>query len=194
MATARLCSIEGCGKPHEGRGYCKGHLWRFHRHGDPIAGGLSPGDRLNFLLEVALPFAGDDCLKWPYSTTPKGYGIVTHKGRKVVASRLLCELVHGAPPSPAHEAAHGCGKGHEGCVNPRHLRWATRTENERDRAKHGTDNSGARHPAAKLSAADVREIRRMKGLVPQSHVAAQFGIHQSQVSFIQSRKAWASLD
>ena len=30
-----LCTIAGCGKPHEGRGLCKMHLTRLHRHGDP---------------------------------------------------------------------------------------------------------------------------------------------------------------
>ena len=36
MAKApRICSVEGCGKKHEGRGYCQRHLWRVRHHGDP---------------------------------------------------------------------------------------------------------------------------------------------------------------
>lgn len=27
------CSIEGCGKPHYGRGWCSMHYWRWRRHG-----------------------------------------------------------------------------------------------------------------------------------------------------------------
>ena len=32
--SKRTCTIEGCGKPHNARGYCRGHLNRFYRTGD----------------------------------------------------------------------------------------------------------------------------------------------------------------
>ena len=34
----RMCSIEGCGKPHEAKGYCKSHYRKFRQYGDPLAG------------------------------------------------------------------------------------------------------------------------------------------------------------
>lgn len=33
----RICSIDGCGKQHEGRGYCKEHYQQWYRYGDPLA-------------------------------------------------------------------------------------------------------------------------------------------------------------
>jgi HNH endonuclease len=33
MATPRLCSVDGCGKPHKGRGLCEMHLARLKHHG-----------------------------------------------------------------------------------------------------------------------------------------------------------------
>ena len=33
----RTCSIEGCGKPHDGRGFCKEHYQQWYRYGDPLA-------------------------------------------------------------------------------------------------------------------------------------------------------------
>lgn len=39
------------------------------------------------------------------------------------------------------------------------LEWNTHTENMRDRKRHGTDNTGERHPKAKLTEAMVREAR-----------------------------------
>ncbi len=39
MATSRICSIDGCGKPVKARGWCKAHHLRFLRHGSPTAGG-----------------------------------------------------------------------------------------------------------------------------------------------------------
>lgn len=34
-AGRRLCSIEGCGNPHEARGWCPKHYMRWQRNGDP---------------------------------------------------------------------------------------------------------------------------------------------------------------
>lgn len=31
----RTCTVEGCGRKHQGRGYCDTHLQRFIKHGDP---------------------------------------------------------------------------------------------------------------------------------------------------------------
>lgn len=40
----------------------------------------------------------------------------------------------GPPPTPDHEAAHRCPDGENSlCVNPAHLYWATRIENEHDK-------------------------------------------------------------
>jgi hypothetical protein len=48
-----------------------------------------------------------------------------------LVARIMCEWRHGAPPSPLHEAGHTCptGENHR-CVNPFHLEWMTRVENE----------------------------------------------------------------
>lgn len=61
-------------------------------------------------------------------------------GRSVIVARMVCEEVNGPPPTPAHQAAHSCGKGHLGCITPQHLRWATQVENEADKLIHGTHN------------------------------------------------------
>lgn len=55
-------------------------------------------------------------------------------GRKTgsaIVARLVCTRYHGEPPSELHEAGHTCPKGeNELCINPYHLRWMTRQENE----------------------------------------------------------------
>lgn len=33
MATQRICSVEGCGKPHQARGFCGTHDYRMKKHG-----------------------------------------------------------------------------------------------------------------------------------------------------------------
>ncbi len=37
------CSIPGCGKPKDARGYCPGHYARWRRYGDPLGGGAARG-------------------------------------------------------------------------------------------------------------------------------------------------------
>jgi len=34
--SERVCSVEGCDKPHKSRGWCRKHYLRFWRHGDPL--------------------------------------------------------------------------------------------------------------------------------------------------------------
>lgn len=93
------------------------------RHGEP----------LRWLLDhVEYPEKG--CLIWPFARDGKGYGSLGKKG----AHRRMCEIVNGPAPTPKHHAAHSCGNGHLGCVHPRHVRWATCSENQMDRFLHGT--------------------------------------------------------
>jgi hypothetical protein len=92
-------------------------------------------------------FDGDECLYWPfkYSTIGKrdnGGAQVMFKGRYVRAARVMCELAHGPAPTPKHESAHSCGDSR--CFNQKHLRWATKFENEADKDIHGKRPRGVR--------------------------------------------------
>jgi len=112
----------------------------------------------------------------------------------VLAHRLVCQTVHGAPPFEGAEAAHHCGN--RLCVNPQHIRWATAAENARDRIMHGTSGRNAANAAAKLSEDDARSIRReyALGLRSQEKIGERYGISQPAVSLIVRRINWASLD
>lgn len=190
--TRGICTIDGCDKLQRARGYCHPHLSRWYRYGDPLAGRIDCGAAMVFLETTVIPFEGDECLIWPYGRDGGGYGKVVHNGRPRNAHRVACEIVHGLPPTPKHEAAHSCGKGHEGCVNPRHLEWKTRKENHADKLAHGTHSRGERHGAAKLTAAQVLEIRASTR--PLRELAEKYGITQSAVSSIKLRKNWAWLE
>jgi hypothetical protein len=99
---------------------------------------------------------GKECLIWPFSRDLKrGYGYAWTKGKTVAAHREMCRAAHGEPPFAGACATHTCGKGHEGCVNPRHLRWATQRQNIADKEKHGTVRRGEQHVNAKLTEQQV---------------------------------------
>lgn len=105
----------------------------------------------------------------------------------------MCMVAHGEPPTGSHEAAHSCGNGREGCVNPRHLRWATPVENQSDKVAHGTTYRGERHWSAKLTEVEVKEIRALLGTMSQAAIARLYGVDPSAVSEIKSGKTWGWL-
>lgn len=194
----KACSVSDCnGNAHSsaygGKGYCCAHYTRLKRHGDPLEGGTSHGQPMSFYTDVVLIYEDDECLIWPFAHIPKGYGVMYMDGKLALVSRLVCEYVNGPSPTPKHQAAHSCGKGHLGCVTKRHLSWKTRKENEEDKLDHGTRIRGERHSSAKLTEDDVREIHSLKGIVPQLTIATRFNVSPSNISLIQSGKIWSWL-
>lgn len=196
MAEISLCSIPDCDKNSEKRGWCGMHYRRWQRHGDPVAGKpprVSPGSKLQWLIDNTA-YQGDDCLQWPFAYEPNGYGGIVYEGKHTSASRVICIFAKGPPPSDDHEAAHSCGKGGDGCLNPNHLEWSLPVKNQGDRVAHGTHNRGARAPAAKLTEDDVRLIRSLEGQETSVATASRFGVSKVAVRKIQKRENWGWLE
>lgn len=190
----RKCSLAGCDNKHHAKGFCTSHFLRNKRHGDPLGGAPNTfGAPAEFFDTVVLKHQGDDCLTWPFSGNGVGYGKVFYNGHRVYAHRLACELVNGPAPSPKHQAAHSCGNGNKGCVNPRHLAWKTHQENMDDKYLHGTVAQGERNGHAKLTANDVRAIRARKGKSFQHEIAADYGVSRIVIQNILSGKRWSSV-
>lgn len=145
----KFCTVDGCGGSTLAKGFCASHYARSR-----TPKGVQPeiplrrfGQAAKWLL-AHVDHQGDDCLIWPRWRGGNGYGFVvasvvgSSKAVKsgqmnIVASRAMCILAHGDPPTDAHLAAHLCGNGHLGCVHPQHLRWATQAENMADKVLHG---------------------------------------------------------
>lgn len=194
MADRAICSVEGCDKGSVKRDYCEGHYKRWWRYGDPKGGRATNYREATHWLESHATFDGNDCLPWPFSMRADGYGSAQVGDMKMRASRAMCIVAHGEPPTSDHEAAHSCGRGHEGCVNPRHLRWATPKENSTDRVKHGNSLRGELQPRAKLTAEQVVSIRRdMAHGMASRKVAEAYGISRRTVNDIAQRRRWAWL-
>jgi len=187
-----LCSLDGCSGKARARGLCIKHWRRLMIYGDPTLHiRASKGEPLEFLQNVVLPHRSGDCLIWPFDRSPSGYARINmlDDGTRIV-SRIVCEAINGPPPSSKHEAAHSCGKGHLGCVNPQHLRWATTSENSLDKIIHGTIIRGEDCNLSVLSEDDVRAIRRLKGTMFQREIAALYNVSRPTISMILSRKTW----
>lgn len=123
------------------------------------------------------------CLIWPFSRASNGYGQIGRE--RHIPHRLMCEHRHGPAPSEIYQAAHSCGNGHNGCVNPWHLNWRTPAENQCERyQQHGL------MPSRKLTPEQVDEIRALKSRERTVDTAQRFGVTEANIRQIQSGKTW----
>lgn len=183
------CSVEGCPRSAYAKGYCSMHWQRWSNYGDPIAGRTPNGDPQRF-LDSAVSWFADDCLFWPYSRDNHGYARFYDGSRMQAAHIEVCERVNGPRPTPRHQSAHSCGNGHLGCISPKHLRWATISSNQSDRAVHGTSNRGTRQWLSKLTEQDVIEIRSLVGAHSKTEIARRFGVSRSTIRSILNGQSW----
>ena len=182
-----ICKENGCGKKHFSMGLCKMHYSRMYKTGSTEYTSKTQ-QASSFILN--LPLYGDECIIWPFARYNTGYGIYG----KTTAHAVVCTEAHGPKPSPFHEAAHSCGKGHEGCVAPYHLGWKTRKENASDRAVHDTQRRGADIPGARLTEDNVRSIRREILTSTNKEIARKYGVATATISHIVSRKTWRHVE
>lgn len=191
MDNSGTCSVSGCDRPARARGLCHNHYYHLRTHGDPLkAAPPRESEALKWLGAHVGHGDTEACLMWPFGATGQGRPSIRIDGGTRIAHREMCRLAHGEPPTPEHQAAHSCGRGGDGCLNPNHLRWATAAENEADKLLHGTSNRGERHGMAKLTEDAARQIKALKGVVTQRGTAKMFGISRGAVSDIWTGRTW----
>lgn len=113
-----------------------------------------------------------------------------NKEKHVHAHRLVAFAFLGFPPSEKHtDVAHKDGNK----INNRltNLYWATRSQNEFDKAKHGTDCRGENHYGAKLKEPQVIRIRKGgKTVTERQLLALEFGVSLATIYDVQARRSW----
>ena len=130
----------------------------------------------------------DKCWEWTASKNGKGYGQIRRLGKLYYANRVAWELAYGSIPKGMC-VLHRCDN--PSCVNPKHLFLGTPKTNSEDMVSKGRSARGQRARSAKLIPTDVQSIRLLKGT--QREVARIFGIDQSTVSNIRTKKSWGWL-
>lgn len=127
--TRTACAFEGCGKKHLAGGFCAGHRMQF-KSGKPLRDlretGLSVEDRFRTYVDTS-----GDCHEWIGARLEKGYGNFNLPTGAISAHRFAFEMANGQIPKGL-EVDHICLN--RACVNPSHLRLATRKQNMENRA------------------------------------------------------------
>ena len=130
----------------------------------------------------------DECWPWIGSTNQQGYGQI-RDGTARLASRVAWEMHTGASVPEDLFVLHRCDN--PPCVNPAHLFLGTLADNNRDMREKGRGCRGEKAPTAKLTEADVRNIRaQVSRGEDQGRLASAFSVSQSTISLIAAGKRW----
>jgi hypothetical protein len=128
----------------------------------------------------------DGCWLWTGSTTPDGYGQFNNGGKILLAHRYLYQHYNGSIETGL-EVRHKCRS--RSCCNPEHLELGTRTENQRDRYRDGTDNTGTRNPFSKLTEQQVIQIRQ-RPTEKRRLLADEFNVSVRTIYAVINRELW----
>jgi hypothetical protein len=142
--------------------------------------------------------AASGCWEWNRGKSPIGYGNTRYNGRGCSAHRAY--YAHYVGPIPAGSVVmHSCDN--PSCVNPEHLVLGLPRDNSQDMQAKGRSagfvgkQTGEAHHRAKLTADDVREIRRrMAAGESRASVARAFDTSPANVWGIVIRRYWKHVD
>lgn len=141
------------------------------------------------------PGGANECWEWKgplHENSSWAYGVFGHRNQKFFAHRFSWELHNKTTIPKGMVICHTCDNPR--CVNPSHLMLGTHADNVLDKVIKGRHPRGERSSSAKLTEADVAEIRRLAGQgIRQRVIAEQFSIHQTTVSDIMHRKSWKNI-
>lgn len=118
--------------------------------------------------------------------------VLTYKRRprKLFVHRAVLMAFVGMP-KPGQEGRHLDGNPDQNAAG--NLAWGTRQQNSDDKQRHGTHPKGERSGTAKLTEADVREIRRLYGSQSLRSLAARFGVSHTAIRRAALGIKWGSV-
>lgn len=139
-----------------------------------------------------VPVTESGCWLWTGKVDKDGYGTLRRRngaGGDYKAHRVSYEVHHGSIPSGL-DVCHSCDV--RCCINPSHLRAATRQDNIRERTERKREHRGEQCSYAKITSNDVRRLRqsKLRGRAFRS-LCKSIGISSSQGYRILNGECWA---
>lgn len=137
------------------------------------------------------------CFEWTYSKNKKGYGqfmIGPKKAqRRFYVHRLSWVLTFGDIPEGLF-VCHRCDN--TSCGNPEHLFLGTAKNNTDDMMKKGRHRYIKVNPLtySKLNYEKAKEIRQTKHLFSIKEQSKKFGVSESTIKQVRSRRTWNDMD
>lgn len=131
------------------------------------------------------------CWPWRKSKRSSGYGQCWFRQRVWTASRVAYILTYG-DIDPSLDVLHTCDN--PACCNPTHLWLGKASDNMKDCVRKGRIARGERHGNARLTAEQVKQIRKRAASGERHRVlAAEYGLHIKYIPEIVARKVWAHI-
>ena len=129
------------------------------------------------------------CLIWQPKSRVGPYGAVGYGGKQWLAHRLAFVFA-GGTLKDGDVVRHRCDT--PLCVEPTHLIKGTHADNVADKVERGRQQRGETHPASKLTASQVAEIRRRHADGEQQKIlASEFEVSKQQLSRIVRGTRWS---
>lgn len=122
-----------------------------------------------------------------------GYPVINLYGpearRTWAVHRLVASAFHGDRRNPVHrEVAHLDGDRTNARAD--NLKWCSKVENHSHMRAHGTAPVGSRNGRAKLTLAQVREIKAAKGTRINGELGRKYGVHKDTIGLIRRGRIW----
>jgi hypothetical protein len=138
---------------------------------------ISPDDVARFFSKITVT---DGCWLWAAGTNGHGYGTFSFGHHNIGSHRVAWAMFYGDLDIETR-ILHRCDN--PACVRPSHLFAGTQLDNMRDMSAKGRRATGERHGSAKLTDAQVAEIRLRfnAGGVPQKSLAIEYSVSQSHI-------------
>ena len=115
------------------------------------------------------------CWLWTGNKSPSGYGVLRRFNKDIRAHRFAYQLSQGEIPFGLR-VHHHCDR--RNCCAPTHLWLGTHKQNMGDMTDKGRQSHGDKHYAHKVTAEQVKEMRRLysETKIPLPQIAKQFGL------------------
>lgn len=138
----------------------------------------------------------EGCWEWQGAISKNGYGSFGLNGRAQTASRLAYWIANGEYPGKQF-VLHKCDN--RKCVNPAHLYLGDVKQNSKDMVDRGRwrggDSSGSKNGNAKLTEADIVEIRKLIAAgYNNKQIAKTFGVTHQMISKIRLGHFWKKVE
>lgn len=150
-----------------------------------------------FAAKVDFKPTASGCLLWTGCLNSQGYGcfalVATRADQRIeLAHRISWAFAQGEMPPAELLVRHSCDV--RSCINPEHLSLGSVQDNSDDMVSRGRSLTGERSPRAKLTSAQVDEIRaampggRRYGM--GTRLALKFGVTPETIRAIAKGRYW----